>query len=218
MIAATYISSVLLPLAPLDRVEDGLLRMENLQVQHLPIVDSDSHLLGMVSEAQLLNESDPDRPVSYVIRDLPVSAKPQVHLYEVAKMMLDHDLSTLPIADESEHFYGMIARNELFEVFSQLLNVQQQGAIIVLETHVRDYSPAQITHVLEQHKVKLLSLAQHESAHGLYITLKLETRDTSRVRHVLEHHGYRIVGDFGEEETDEDLQRRADEFLRYLEV
>ena len=49
------------------------------------------------------------------------------------------------------------------------------------------------------------------------ITLKLNVQDTSRVRHMLGHHGYDVVATFSEED-DEDLQLRVLEFMRYLEV
>ena len=41
-------------------------------------------------------------------------------------------------------------------------------------------------------------------------------KDTSRVRHVLEHHGYHVVAAFGEE--DGELEELVEEFVRYLEV
>jgi len=50
------------------------------------------------------------------------------------------------------------------------------------------------------------------------VTLKLNTTDTARVRHVLEHQGYRIVASFSEEEDDEEFRNRIQEFMRYLEV
>jgi hypothetical protein len=36
------------------------------------------------------------------------------------------------------------------------------------------------------------------------------------VRHVIEHHGYRIVASFSED--DEEMLERAQAFMRYLEV
>jgi hypothetical protein len=50
------------------------------------------------------------------------------------------------------------------------------------------------------------------------VTVKLNATDTARIRHVLEHHGYRVVASFSELEDDNDLQFRIQEFMRYLEV
>jgi len=48
------------------------------------------------------------------------------------------------------------------------------------------------------------------------VTLKLNITDTTRVRHVIEHHGYRIVASFSED--DAEMLERAQAFMRYLDV
>lgn len=218
MLAETYISPVTLPLKPTDSIEQALELMTEFRVRHLPVVDENEQLLGVVSEEDLLNETDWSLLVEDVIRNIPLAIKPETHLYEAAKILREQNLSTLPIIDANRHYVGLIERKELFEAFSDMLGVQEGGAIVVIEANSRDYSPSQIAYILEQNNVKLLSLVAETTPDGLHITLKLNTTDTSRVRHVLEHYGYRIVGDFGEDETDDDLQLRAEAFLRYLEV
>jgi hypothetical protein len=54
------------------------------------------------------------------------------------------------------------------------------------------------------------------STDDIRVTLKLNVKDTSRVRHVLEHNDYHVVAAFGEE--GEELEELVDEFVRYLEV
>ena len=74
---------------------------------------------------------------------------------------------------------------------------------------------------IEQSDVKVLSISTEmpaDSDGGVRLTVKLNTRDASRVRHLLEHRGYRVVAAFGEDESDEDLLHRVQEFMRYLEV
>jgi predicted site-specific integrase-resolvase len=54
------------------------------------------------------------------------------------------------------------------------------------------------------------------STDKIRVTLKLNVKDTTRVRHVLEHHGYHVVAAFGEE--DGEMEELVEEFVRYLEV
>ena len=78
-----------------------------------------------------------------------------------------------------------------------------------------------LVHAVEQSGVKLLSLTSEisELVGGMArITLKVNTTDTARVRHMLEHYGYTVVGTFNEHMDEKDLHLRVQEFLRYLEA
>lgn len=222
MTAETLLSPVTLPLKPEDSVEQSIDLMTEFRVRHLPVVNEQHDLLGVMSETQLLDEIDWDKTLNQLLMPPPVKATEAVHAFDLAKLMNTHQLTTLPIVDQEERYLGLVERKELFDRFCKMLNVDQAGAIVVLEVkNNRDYSLAQIAHVLEQHNVRLLSLSTEtppDTDGILHITLKLSTTDSSRVRAVLEHYGYRVIGDYGEAEDHQDLQYRVQAFLRYLEV
>jgi signal-transduction protein with cAMP-binding, CBS, and nucleotidyltransferase domain len=146
--------------------------------------------------------------------------QPEAHVYDVTKLMVEHGLTTMPVATPDGHYEGMLRRSDLFERFAEMLSTQQDGAIITLEVDARDYSLSQLVFTIEQNGVKILSISSEPDASGNYlvVTLKLNVRDTARVRHMLEHYGYRVIGTHGEGEGSEEMQQRVDEFLRYLEV
>ena len=68
--------------------------------------------------------------------------------------------------------------------------------------------------VAADHFVSVGPRGPADSAHVAVV----HVTDASRVRHMLEHHGYYVVASFGEDEDDEDLLYRIQEFMRYLEV
>jgi acetoin utilization protein AcuB len=74
-------------------------------------------------------------------------------------------------------------------------------------------------HLIEQNEGKVLAVASEEpeeSTGKIRVTLKLNVKDTSRIRHVLEHNGYNVVASFGE--AGEEIEELVEEFVRYLEV
>lgn len=83
-----------------------------------------------------------------------------------------------------------------------------------------DYSLSRLVYTIEQNDVKILSVASEspDDQGMVRVTLKLNVNDTARVRHVLEHEGYRVVASFSETDDEEDLKLRVQEFMRYLEV
>ena len=208
------------PLQPVDTVEHALGLMMEVRVRHLPVVDSMGDVVGVVSEDQLLDSDGPDALIESLLGPRPIVAAPDAHVFDVTKIMVQHDLTTVPVADDDGQYVGLLRRHDIFDQFARMLSTQESGAILAIEVDQRDHSLAQLVYTIEQNDVKILSIATEkpDTEYGkLRITLKLNVSDTARVRHMLEHHGYHVVAAFSDED-DEDLQLRVQEFMRYLEV
>ncbi|MEX0601491.1 MAG: CBS domain-containing protein [Rhodothermales bacterium] len=208
-------------LKPLDTAEHALGLLMELRVRHLPVVD-EGMLVGVISEDLLLeNASGPDANIESLLGREPVSAEPDTHLFDVTKTMVEHDLTTLPIAEADGTYVGLVKRHDIFNQFAKMLSTQESGAIVALEVNPRDYSLSKLVYTIEQNGVKILSIASEapESETGqIRVTLKLNVKDATRVRHMLEHYGYHVVATFSDEAASEDIQARVQEFMRYLEV
>jgi CBS domain-containing protein len=202
-----------------DTVEDALGLLMEHRVRHLPVVNEDGRLTGMITEEQLMDAAGPDSEIGSLLAGRPVSVAPDVHIFDAARTMVEHNLSTVAVADEDGRYLGLIRRHDIFDRFAQMLATQESGAILALEVDPRDYALAKLIHVIEQNEAKVRAVASESpdrSTEKIRVTLKLNVTDTARVRHVLEHHGYHVVASFGEEEGE--LEELVEEFVRYLEV
>jgi len=220
MTVLTLIHPATPPLRPSDTVEHALGLMMEFRVRHLPVVDVIGMLIGVVSEDQLLDAPGPDAPISTLLGPRPIVAAPEAHVFDVTKIMVQHDLTTMPVAENTGRYVGLLRRHDIFDQFARMFSTQEAGAILAIEVAPRDYSLSQLVYTIEQNDVKILSIATelaNASDGQIRITLKLNVQDTSRVRHMLEHYGYHVVASFSEE-SDEELQHRVQEFMRYLEV
>lgn len=216
------ISKAAPPLKPSDTAEHALGLLMELRVRHLPVVDDHGMLVGVISEDQLLDTaSGPDATIASLLGPKPVSVSPDTHIFDVTKTMVEHDLTTLPIASPGGRYEGLVKRHDIFDRFARMLSTQEAGAILALEIDPRDYSLSQLVYTIEQNNVKILSIASEapdEPGGNIRVTLKLNVKDTTRVRHMLEHYGYHVVASFSDDVDDEELQFRIQEFMRYLEV
>ncbi len=218
MIIRTLLSPSTPALTVGDAVGQALFRMAEHGVEHLPVVSAEGQLLAIVSEQALREQSSPDMPLLALIGTGPVFVTPEAHIFDAAHMMLQHDLSVLPIATAQGEYLGLVQRAAVFSQLARMLATEETGAIVVLEARARDFSLAQLAHVVEQNDVRILSVSTEEDleADVVRATLKLNVSDTARVRHIMEHLDYKIVGVF--DEVDDDMQERVEEFMRYLEV
>lgn len=218
----SLISKAAPPLKPSDTAEHALGQLMELRVRHLPVVSDENQLVGLISEDRLLDlATGPDSTIDALLGVKPISGGPETHIFDVTKTMVEHDLTVLPIATADGQYLGLVKRHDIFDRFARMLSTQESGAILALEVEPRDYSLSRLVYTIEQHDVKILSIASEspdEPGGQIRITVKLNVTDTARIRHVLEHHGYHVVASFSEEENDEELQFRIQEFMRYLEV
>lgn len=202
-----------------DSVEEALGLLMEHHVRHLPVVDDEGRLAGVISEERLMDADGPESRVDSLLIGRPVSVPPEAHIFDAARTMVEHDLSTVPVANSDGRYLGVLRRHDIFDQFAQMLSTRQRGAILALEVDSRDYALAKLIHVIEQNEAKVLAVVSElpdNSTEDIRITLKLNVKDTARVRHVLEHHGYHVVAAFGEE--DGELEELVEEFVRYLEV
>lgn len=202
-----------------DTVEKALGLLMEHHLNHLPVVDEEGDLVGVLSEERLMDAEGPDDEIGSLLVGRPISVPPEAHIFDAARTMVEHDLSTIPVANTDGHYYGLIQRHDIFDKFAQMLSTQQAGAIVALEVEPRDYALAKLIHLIEQNEGKVLAVASEspdQSTDKIRVTLKLNVKDTSRIRHVLEHNGYHVVASFGQDE--EELEELVEEFVRYLEV
>lgn len=221
MTIGSLISTSAPPLKATDSAEFALSLMMELRVRHLPVVDDSGKLIGNVSEDRLLDADGPEVHVGQLVEGDPVSATVDQHVFDATRIMVKHDLTTLPVLDRNGQLAGLVKRHEILDKFARMLSAHESGAILALEVHPSDFSLSQLVYSIEQADVKILSIATESLAREggmIAITLKLNSSGTSRIRHVLEHQGYRIVASFSDEYDEEEFRNRIQEFMRYLEV
>ncbi|MEM1054639.1 MAG: CBS domain-containing protein [Bacteroidota bacterium] len=202
-----------------DTVMDALDRFDEEGLATLPVVDEDGELAAVVSEAALLDHPDASvRLGTLGLYGAPLSVTPDTHVFDAAQILREHDLGALPVAAEDGSYVGLVVRRDVFGQLAHMLATEENGAIVVTEVGRHDVSLAQMAHLVEGSGVRILSISTEDDINTghVRITLKLNVADTARVRHLLSHHGIKVVAVFDEAESD--LEARAAEFIRYLEV
>lgn len=217
MTVASILSS-LAPLAPDDSVADALMEMAEAHLSHLPVVTAEGFLDTVVGEVALQALPDPTAALGAVLSGPPVSVTPDTHVFDAAHLLRQHSLAMLPVASEDGRYHGLVVRSDVFAQLAHMLATEEPGAIVVLDVARRDFSLGQLAHLVEENGVRIHSVSTEDDpgAGRVRVTLKLNVTDTARVRHLMEHYDYHVVAVF--DEAEDDLQERAEAFLRYLDV
>lgn len=99
-------------------VEDALNLLEELFIRHVPIVDDDGRLLGLVTQRDLLaweHKKMPDVAVREIMRTDLVTASPSQTLRSAAETMIFNKYGCLPVVDDGE-LVGIITETDFLKL------------------------------------------------------------------------------------------------------
>lgn len=100
-------------------VEEAFQMLEELDVRHIPVVDNDGNLVGMLSDRDLGPLRD-DYDESNVVRRARtrvvermtshvVFANTDTDIEEIVDLMLDHRIGAVPVVDGEGHVVGIVS-------------------------------------------------------------------------------------------------------------
>jgi len=97
-------------------VQDAINYAEEKEISGLLVIDSNSKLVGIVTDRDLLFETDSTRLIKDVMTKDVVTAKSGVSLDEAKKTLHKHRIEKLPIIDESGFIKGLITSKDITNI------------------------------------------------------------------------------------------------------
>ncbi len=221
MLASELISYDLPFLKPQNSGDDALAMMDENRVSHIPIV-KDGEYLGLISDNDIYNffEDTGDSIKKQKLALMRPFVRLQNHLFEVIKIMGEAKISVIPVLDDKEKYVGSILSQDIAYSFSRLTSANEPGGVVVLELNMNDYSLSQIAQIVESDGAKILncSTATTSDSTKLEVILKINIVDLSRIIQTFERYKYTVKESYHQSTFDEDLERRYDLFMNYLNM
>lgn len=220
MRAVDLITEEIPPLLHSDTGEKALSWMEEFKVTHLPVLKN-GNFVGVISENDLLDQMDLDKPLDVLFQHLPRPyAFDKEHIYQVLARVAEFKLSLIPILDKDEKYLGCTSVHHLLTLIANTGSIKENGGIIVLEVARTDYSMAEIAQIVESNDAKILSsyLMSSPDSMNLEVTLKINSIELDRIIRTFERYDYIIKASFQKSNYEEDLQFRYDALMNYLNL
>lgn len=218
MIAIDLVTDEIPPLKTSDTGLKALAWMEEFKVAQLPIVNN-TKLLGLITEEDILDLNEAEEPLGNHKLSLEKSSvlKTQ-HLFDVFSIMAQNKLSLLPVVDAENNYLGIITLSNLVQVFSETASLKDAGSVITLELNINDYSISEIGKIIESDDAKILSLYVTSSPDTtkMELTIKINKTDISRILQTFFRFNYIVTASYQQSDYEEDLKKRYEAFMRYL--
>lgn len=200
--------------------DDVLQIMDEHKVSHLPLVDNDNYH-GIISDSEIYDLEDSSISIKKV---KPILLRPFVvagsHIYEVIKVLTEFNITAIPVLDEKQEYIGVITIQDLAFNFAKITNAHEPGGILVLGIQLRDYSLAQAAQIVESDNAKILSsyISSNPNSLTIDLVLKINKKDLTSIVSAFGRYNYEIKATFHESILDDDLQRRYEQFMNYLNM
>ncbi len=221
MLSKSLYNELVIPLKTSDTGDTALLMMEDLKVDHLPVVGCDKYL-GVISEWDVLNLDNPSEPIGNQRLSF---SRPYVlqsqHFYEVVRVAAAERLSLVPVLDDKGVYLGSITLSRIIDMMAEMASVKQPGSILVLEVSNQDYSLGEISRIVESNDAKVLSayITSFTESTRLEVTIKVNRIDLSGIIQTFNRYNYMITASFSEESRWEELlTNRYESLMNYLNV
>ena len=110
-------------------VGEAIELLEELDVRHLPVVDGEGNLVGMLSDRDLRPLADTNDPESWIRRmRTPVAelmtggvicVTPDADMAEVIELMLEHRIGAIPVVDGEGQVVGIVSYVDILRTIVQ---------------------------------------------------------------------------------------------------
>ena len=180
-------------------------------VRHLPVVDENNRLLGIVTESDIrkAGPSDVDmlrvQDAANLLKNLKVSAfmtpkeklvtiTPDSLIEEAAQLMYEHKIGCLPVV-EGEKLYGIFTETDAMDHFVEIFGLKQRGTRLTVAIEDKPGAMVGILEIIKKHNVSVISIVSPSfMVEGKRIVaVRIKTEEYVPIFKDLEKEGYPVL-------------------------
>ena len=217
MLSQKLIANDISPALPSNSGMKAMSLMDEFKVSHLPVVEK-GQLLGLISEDDIWDMHNEEKPInSILLKQVFVTFEHDV--FEIVKMVNEHDLTLIPVVDNNR-YVGAISVRSILKALASIVAMQSEGGVIILEMNKNDYSMSEIAQIVEGNNTKILSsyVSNHKESNMIKVTLKLNVNELSPIVQTFQRYDYTITAHYNQSESNDGIQDRYNSLMRYLNI
>lgn len=183
-------------------ISDASAKMKAEKVHRLPVLDDSKHLVGVISEKDILLAAPSPAStlstyeINYLLSRLkvknimsrnPVTITRETTIEEAVKLMVDNDLSCLPVMDDG-YLAGIVSKSDLFKILLEMLGAKHPGVRVEALVTDKVGVVAGLSEQFTAAGINIISLGTMEGPTETkrILTFKLENATEEQVRKIME--------------------------------
>ncbi|KML07450.1 acetoin utilization AcuB family protein [Rossellomorea marisflavi] len=206
MIIEEIMKSNVETLRPDDSIETAIRLMREKKIKHIPIVDDEMKILGIISDRDvkdaapsILNEQSADftlkNPVRQIMQQQVITGHPLDFVEEVAALFYEHRISCLPVL-KADKLVGIITETDLLYTLTQLTGANQPGSQIEVKVPHRAGILYEVAGIIRKHNANILSVLVYpdkQDEQQKVLVFRVQTMNPTRVIEEIKQEGYSVL-------------------------
>lgn len=140
MIVEEIMNRDVVTLHPTNTIEDAIQAMETNNIRHIPIINGENNLVGLVTISRLKevtpstfrtteNPDDLKKPLELIMERNIITGHPLDFVEEIAAVFYEHKISAIPIINDHK-LVGIITETDILRTMVELTGAHQPGSQI----------------------------------------------------------------------------------------
>ncbi|AKO94421.1 acetoin utilization AcuB family protein [Priestia filamentosa] len=206
MIVEEIMSRNLITLLPTDKIKQAVVLMNKYHVRHIPVVDKEYTLLGIVSDRDIKDAAPSifaqdhefeefEKPVHKIMTKNVIVAYPLDFVEEISFTFYENKISCLPIIRKGK-LVGLVTKTDILNTLVQLTGAHQPGSQIEVKVPNVAGKLSEVTKLLSDHHLNILSVLVYPyKQDDTYRTIvfRIETLNPTKAIYTLVEHGYEVL-------------------------
>ncbi|MGB6269426.1 MAG: acetoin utilization protein acuB [Olleya sp.] len=214
-----YIINDIKPLLNTDLVSDLQLLFNQLTYSHIPVKDEYGMYLGCISETDA-HCFEGDKPLQdYRHTGEGFFVREDTNWLDVLEAFAQNSANIMPVLNVSNKYLGYYELNDIIGLFNETPFFSENGAILIVEKGLQDYSFSEVSQIVESNDGKLLGAFISKIENDVaQITLKIGNSGLSEIMQTFRRYSYNIVSGHEEDSYIDGLKERSDYLKKYLDI
>ncbi|MFD1739311.1 acetoin utilization AcuB family protein [Bacillus salitolerans] len=168
-------------------------------IRHLPVIDDEMNVIGLVTRTDLLKHQhlipkEMETKVSEVMNRDVITGHPLDFVEEVSAIFYEHKIGCLPIV-EGGKLIGIITETDMLHTFVQLTGAHQPGSQIEICVQNKAGMLSEVASIIKERKVNILSVLVYPDKNeaNKVLVFRVQTMNPLLLIQDLKTKGYNVL-------------------------
>ncbi len=189
-----------------DTIETAFQLMNTNHIRHIPIIDNDNRVIGIVSDRDL-RDSCPsiftkkgktdgiNNPIEKIMTKDVITVHPLDFVEEISVIFYEKEIACLPVTKD-DRLVGMITEKDMLYTLIQLTGAHQPGSQLEVKVENIPGMLSKVTNIIGKHNFNIHSVLIYpypiDTTYKI-IVFRIQTMNPIGVIETLTNHGYEVM-------------------------
>ncbi|NSL51318.1 acetoin utilization AcuB family protein [Calidifontibacillus erzurumensis] len=206
MIIEEIMNRKVFTMKPHETIEKAIELMHKNRIRHIPIVDENDHVIGIVTDRDIRDASpsifhyeehleDLQKPIASIMTENVITGHPLDFVEEVCTMFYEHNIGCLPITSEGK-LVGIVTETDMLHTLVKLMGADQPSSLIEVRVDNKLGQLSEVSKIFSENKINIISVLVYPDKNdnsSKILLFRIQTMNPTKVIGKLKERGYTVL-------------------------